>query len=387
MSNQNLKQAAELLRRKGRGNDTILAHINQKEAQILKAMGGSGLINPHTGLPEFCCGSSSSEGSSSSYSYTPSYSDSTTTSDSTDSTNTTDTSFDMDTPAKALEPTTEEKSPLSFDMDTPAKALEPTNITTSGPIGLASLGPSVNTPQTAFNNNPTAIFNTNDPTTGLSSLGPSVNSPDVAFDNSETAPLSANAEMQNILQNGFVRDASGNVVTDRYGVPILSGDAAKMFSAGLVHWDNIIGSPTYHQWVAGKSENGTAGSVGKNGEWNYGTAVNGMTMDELRKLSAEGQGGMWISDNQTVDHAINAMNFDKVMTKYIGPLIVAAVPGGTLAVNAAKLLGGLATGQTSFGDVASNLLIGLGANALGISPGTATALLIWIGAKQSPMKA
>jgi hypothetical protein len=48
-----LAGAAESLRQKGRGGDTILAHINPEEAKMLKAMGGSGTINPATGLPEF----------------------------------------------------------------------------------------------------------------------------------------------------------------------------------------------------------------------------------------------------------------------------------------------------------------------------------------------
>jgi hypothetical protein len=48
-----LKKAAEELRKKGRGRDTVLAHITPREAAMLKARGGSGTINPDTGLPEF----------------------------------------------------------------------------------------------------------------------------------------------------------------------------------------------------------------------------------------------------------------------------------------------------------------------------------------------
>lgn len=48
-----LAGAAESLRQQGRGGDTILAHINPQEAAMLKVMGGSGTINPATGLPEF----------------------------------------------------------------------------------------------------------------------------------------------------------------------------------------------------------------------------------------------------------------------------------------------------------------------------------------------
>jgi hypothetical protein len=48
-----LKALAEMLRRQGRGQDTILAHITPQEAALLKSRGGAGTINPDTGLPEF----------------------------------------------------------------------------------------------------------------------------------------------------------------------------------------------------------------------------------------------------------------------------------------------------------------------------------------------
>lgn len=44
-----LRQAETL----GRGGDTILAHINEREARLLRAMGGKGTRNPRTGLLEF----------------------------------------------------------------------------------------------------------------------------------------------------------------------------------------------------------------------------------------------------------------------------------------------------------------------------------------------
>jgi hypothetical protein len=37
----------------GRHGDTMLAHINPREAEMLQRMGGSGTINPRTGLPEY----------------------------------------------------------------------------------------------------------------------------------------------------------------------------------------------------------------------------------------------------------------------------------------------------------------------------------------------
>lgn len=53
MSNLDLKSLAQVLQSKGRKGDTVLAHITPKEMMILKAEGGSGTINPDTGLPEF----------------------------------------------------------------------------------------------------------------------------------------------------------------------------------------------------------------------------------------------------------------------------------------------------------------------------------------------
>jgi hypothetical protein len=48
-----IAQLAEMIRQMGRGNDKILAHITPEEAAMLKEQGGSGEINPMTGLPEF----------------------------------------------------------------------------------------------------------------------------------------------------------------------------------------------------------------------------------------------------------------------------------------------------------------------------------------------
>lgn len=54
------KQKVELLKElyhdiagKGQDGDTMLAHINPEEALLLKMYGGSGTINPYTGLPEY----------------------------------------------------------------------------------------------------------------------------------------------------------------------------------------------------------------------------------------------------------------------------------------------------------------------------------------------
>jgi hypothetical protein len=49
----NAQELAELLRQMGRGPDSMLAHITPEEAQMLLESGGSGRMNPMTGLPEF----------------------------------------------------------------------------------------------------------------------------------------------------------------------------------------------------------------------------------------------------------------------------------------------------------------------------------------------
>jgi hypothetical protein len=48
-----LSALAQILQSKGRGKDTILAHITPKEAERLKKAGGRGSRNPNTGLLEF----------------------------------------------------------------------------------------------------------------------------------------------------------------------------------------------------------------------------------------------------------------------------------------------------------------------------------------------
>lgn len=53
MADIDLPALAQLLQKLGRKGDKILAHITPKEAKKLKEEGGSGTINPKTGLPEF----------------------------------------------------------------------------------------------------------------------------------------------------------------------------------------------------------------------------------------------------------------------------------------------------------------------------------------------
>ena len=49
----NVREIASEIAKMGRNGDTMLAHITPAEARMLRRRGGSGTINPQTGLPEF----------------------------------------------------------------------------------------------------------------------------------------------------------------------------------------------------------------------------------------------------------------------------------------------------------------------------------------------
>ena len=53
MNPESLKGMASLLRQYGRNGDTMLAHINPREAMLLDRVSGGGSMNPMTGMPEF----------------------------------------------------------------------------------------------------------------------------------------------------------------------------------------------------------------------------------------------------------------------------------------------------------------------------------------------
>jgi hypothetical protein len=53
MADIDIPAIAQFLQSQGRRGDTILAHINAKEAELLKMMGGAEERNPVTGLPEY----------------------------------------------------------------------------------------------------------------------------------------------------------------------------------------------------------------------------------------------------------------------------------------------------------------------------------------------
>ena len=53
MADIDMPAIAQFLQSQGRRGDSILAHINPREAALLQRMGGAATENPVTGLPEF----------------------------------------------------------------------------------------------------------------------------------------------------------------------------------------------------------------------------------------------------------------------------------------------------------------------------------------------
>jgi hypothetical protein len=53
MARGGIAEAARAVAREGRGNDSMIAHITPREANLLRAHGGMGTINPSTGVLEF----------------------------------------------------------------------------------------------------------------------------------------------------------------------------------------------------------------------------------------------------------------------------------------------------------------------------------------------
>lgn len=146
-----LHDAAEAVRSAGRGGDTVLAHINPREAALLKAHGGSGTINPKTGLLEFDDGwwyydpgpsySYYDPGPSYSYSYDPTPS--------------------MDYYSSNLGAMTGGYDPISYGTDTLAQMQGYNDLWNSANYGLNDIVSSITSPVTDFYNSLADSLNSN----------------------------------------------------------------------------------------------------------------------------------------------------------------------------------------------------------------------------------
>jgi hypothetical protein len=101
------------------------------------------------------------------------------------------------------------------------------------------------------------------------------------------------------------------------------------------------------------------------------TATNGMSQNTLGALAAMGLGNMSISNTQTVDQAMAAMNAHSAMNNNL-PAIMAAITGNPAfgqAISISQGIQGLMSGNVNLGQTAVNAAIGLAANALGVPAG------------------
>ena len=64
MNNNEIQQVLAHVKSLGQGKDTVLAHINPREVNILKQYGGKGNINSKTGLLQFDDGGDGGSGDS-----------------------------------------------------------------------------------------------------------------------------------------------------------------------------------------------------------------------------------------------------------------------------------------------------------------------------------
>lgn len=177
--------------------------------------------------------------------------------------------------------------------------------------------------------------------------------------------------LQREMNDRAWRSGSGELIRDRFGAPVLDRAGSDLVASKQVRWDDRTNSPTYHQWVPGaEMSNGVPGYTDAKGNWVYGTSRTGLSYDQLKQLQAEGKGGMDLTDNQTVDHALATMEADKYLTKYIAPGIQ-ALAGAQLgpAFTIAKLAGNVLSGKTSPGDAIVNTALGMAGQKLGIPPG------------------
>lgn len=197
----------------------------------------------------------------------------------------------------------------------------------------------------------------------------------------------------NQIYKDTLRDDSGSALTDRYGVPILTGQAAQDMLSGKISYGTVpyiydqqskqmVPNPGYHQWNEGDKYNGQPGYFDAKGKWQYGVAQNGMKYEDLKKYAeiAPNKGQTLIADNQTIDQAIATMEFEKQLNTTVLPMFKGVVmsqlgPGASFAFNTLQQLGDVAAGKTTVGNVVTGALLNIGSTALGIKPGTAQAIL------------
>lgn len=384
---KDLTQSAEQLRRLGRNEDTILAHINPREAALLKSMGGSGAINPRSGLPEF----DDRNWSMPSYSWeAPSYSWSA-----------------PSYTAPVYEAPSYSYTPPAYDYSAPVSTWQGTPGSNAGAFGGITNTPEYQVvapsdPITNFINTP---VNMGDPY-NLVSNGPDYNA-------SQNANLGAIDYLYNDLKyTGEL--GSGSAAVDTPAVtqpnPDLTPDAEQI-TGGLPSIDtpeqeappSVSTSGGNLDNLYGKSDALTGGTEipsdlesGPLPSWSYeaespetksladnvvqdvfkaptdskpGFATNGMNRQQLSELRDSGRGDEMISETQTVNQALGALQLSQMKPGQALALMGGLVSGNPVAIASAIASISGAPKISGILGVASNIASG---NMVGAAAGLAS---------------
>lgn len=396
MDKKKLYEAAQKLRSMGRNGDTVLAHINPREAALLKSMGGAGTTNPKTGLPEFNdfgWGSFDSwytpyvaptyDFTTPSYSAPsfslPTYTAPETTWQGTVGSNAGAFGGITNTPEyQALKPS----DPITAYVNTPVNMGDPYNLISSGPSYSAN--------QDAFGKAIDYLYNdlkytgdlgatTQPPAPVDTTVGPS-QTVDTSFlddylsDASTSSGSSAAPSAPEQPSGGL--DAVAPTQPDTSSGGLSQADTSDALTGGAnVPQDLTQGPmPTWSYTGDDESAQKVVDQVIKDvfkapeAPSQPGRATNGMTLKELRALQDAGFGSADISDNQTVDQAAAALQLSRMKPGQALGLLSGVVTGNPYAIasSIASIAGENKVAQAI--GVASNLVSG---NTIGALSGLA----------------
>jgi len=186
-------------------------------------------------------------------------------------------------------------------------------------------------------------------------------------------------------QTNAVTDASGNVITDGFGNPISS--AGLNISLGLAPntpvFDSLISpiAPANQMTIdaAAQALNMTPedlaavqAQTGFVAGMPSMTSTSGLDLTTLNQLSDLGLGNSPISNTQTVDQAIAAMQAHTFLNENINTIVGMMVPGGGAMLSGTQALGGLLSGVLTPGQALGHAL---GPIAGAVVPGLAGSII------------
>lgn len=389
MDKKKLYESAQELRKLGRNQDTILAHINPREAAILKSLGGSGEINPNTGLPEFDDWGWGGFGGFDSW-YTPyvapSY-DFSIPSYSTPSYSAPTIDYSSSwqgTPgsnAGAFGGITNTPEYLAMGTTDPITSYVNTPVNMGDPYNLISGGPSYSANQNAFGNAIDYLYNDLGYTGDLGATtapppeptGPS-QTVDTSFLDDYLSPEQPTTPTYTSPLDTATSSGTSSPNQTTGGLDF--GDTSDALTGGVNIGQDLV-SGALPDWSLPANEEAGKQMVDEvvKDVFKYpdptnqpGRATNGMTMKQLMNLQEAGFGSTDISDTQTVDQAIASMKLSQMKPGQALGLMSGIVTGNPFAIasSIASIAGENKVAQAI--GVAANLVSG---NTMGALSGLA----------------